>query len=85
MLDRVNLVDRILELTRPSAPGLAGSYEQARSESLSDAGLTSMGTVRLMLAIEAEFAIAIPDPELTPANFATLEAIERLISRLRGD
>jgi len=38
----------------------------ARQASLSEAGLTSMGAVRLMLAIEAEFALAIPDAELTP-------------------
>lgn len=82
MLDRVDVADRILELTRPFAPGLPASSELARSASLSDAGLTSMGTVRLMLAIEAAFAIVIPDAELAPQNFVTLDAIEALIARL---
>ena len=42
--------------------------------SLPEAGLTSMAAVKLMLAIEAEFGIAIPDADLTPENFADVRA-----------
>jgi len=41
--------------------------------------------VRLMLAIEAEFALAIPDAELTPENFASIETIKAMIERLSAD
>jgi acyl carrier protein len=74
----------LLELARRVAPGLPASQLHARALSLSDAGLTSMGAVRLMLAIEAAFNIAIPDAELTPANFANLDAVETLVARLRA-
>ena len=44
-----------------------------------------MAAVRLMLSIEAAFAIAIPDAELTPENFATTDSIEALIRRMHAD
>jgi acyl carrier protein len=81
MLDRVDTADRLLALARPFAPGLPASDALARSASLSEAGLTSMAAVRLMLAIEAAFEIAIPDAELTPENFATADTILALIGR----
>jgi|ERR1700678_1813758 acyl carrier protein len=74
----------LLELARRVAPGLPASQLDARELSLPDAGLTSMGAVRLMLAIEAAFNIAIPDAELTPANFANLDKVETLVARLRA-
>ena len=82
--DRGNIGQTLLELARRVAPGLPASQLHARSLSLPDAGLTSMGAVRLMLAIEAAFNIAIPDAELTPANFANLDAVETLVTRLRA-
>jgi acyl carrier protein len=82
MLDRVSLSDRIVEIARGFAPALPPSAAAARDASLSEAGLTSMGAVRLMLAIEAAFDIALPEPELTPANFATIGAIESMLARL---
>ena len=84
MLDRADVVDNLLALTRQFAPGLPTSDALARSASLRDAGLTSMAAVRLMLSIEAVFAIAIPDGELTPENFATADSIEALIWRMRA-
>jgi acyl carrier protein len=85
MLDRVDLADSLIRLSRPLAPGLPESDDFARRAPLSDAGLTSMDAVRLMLAIEAEFALAIPDAELTPENFASIETIKAMIERLRAD
>jgi acyl carrier protein len=54
----------------------------APDESLSDAGLTSLDMVNLMLAIEDEFGIEIPQRRMTPANFRTVAAIEQLVSNL---
>lgn len=85
MLDRSYVVDSLLALTRQFAPGLPASDALARSAPLREAGLTSMAAVRLMLSIEAAFAIAIPDTELTPENFATTDAIEALIRRMHAD
>lgn len=84
MLDRVHAADRLVDLVRQFAPGLPPGEDEARTVLLSNAGLTSMAAVRLMLAIEAEYAIAIPDSELTPAQFATVETIGSLVERLRA-
>jgi acyl carrier protein len=85
MLARVKLKDQLLELVRrhvPDLPSVSVGLEQAN---LSDAGLSSMAAVKLMLAIEATFEIAIPDAELTPENFATVDAIHALVARLLAD
>ena len=51
-------------------------------QSLTDAGLTSLDMVNLMLAIEDEFEIEIPQRQMTPANFRSIAAIETLVSML---
>jgi acyl carrier protein len=51
-------------------------------QSLTEAGLTSLDMVNLMLSIEDEFAIEIPQRRMTPANFRTVAAIEDLVTGL---
>jgi acyl carrier protein len=48
-------------------------------DNLREAGLTSLDMVNLMLAIEAEFDIEIPQSAMTPDNFDTVVAIEALV------
>lgn len=48
-------------------------------ENLREAGLTSLDMVNLMLAIEAEFDIEIPQRAMTPDNFDTIRAVETLV------
>lgn len=52
----------------------------SRSDNLREAGLTSLDMVNLMLAVEAEFDIEIPQSAMTPENFDTIAAIESLVS-----
>ncbi len=40
--------------------------------------------VNLMLAVEAEFNLTIPQEDITPENFSSIAAVESLISRLLG-
>jgi acyl carrier protein len=49
-------------------------------DNLREAGLTSLDMVNLMLAIEAEFDIEIPQSAMTPENFDTICAVESLVS-----
>jgi acyl carrier protein len=51
-----------------------------RDDNLREAGLTSLDMVNLMLGVEAEFDIEIPQSAMTPENFDTIIAIESLIS-----
>ena len=47
---------------------------------LVDVGLTSMDMVNLMLGIEAEFDFMIPQDQITPENFQSVETLERLVA-----
>jgi acyl carrier protein len=48
---------------------------------LADIGMTSMDMVNLMLAVEAEFDMMIPQADITPENFQSPQSIERLVSK----
>jgi acyl carrier protein len=46
---------------------------------LVDIGLTSMDMVNLMLGVEAEFDFTIPQEQITPENFQSIQTLERLV------
>jgi acyl carrier protein len=48
---------------------------------LSDLGVTSLKMVNLMLAVEVEFDIAIPQSDITPENFQSLGSIQALVQK----
>jgi acyl carrier protein len=52
---------------------------------LSEAGMSSIKMVNLMLAVEAEFDLSIPQNDITPENFRSVASIEALLNRLIGD
>jgi acyl carrier protein len=62
-------------LLKRGVPAIPGSGDNLR-----EAGLTSLDMVNLMLAIEAEFDIEIPQSAMTPDNFDTVAAIDTLVS-----
>jgi len=51
-------------------------------DDLREAGLTSMDMLNLVLAIEGEFDITIPESGINPANFRTITAISSLVRSL---
>ena len=51
---------------------------------LVDIGLSSMGMVELMLKVEAEFDLILPQFEITPENFRSVKAMERMILNQLG-
>ena len=55
----------------------------APQEDLREVGLTSLDMVNLVLAVESELGIAIPESEITPAKFRSVAAIETLVAGLR--
>jgi acyl carrier protein len=68
----VSLVTTILEQNSIVA-------EVASTTRLVDIGLTSMDMVNLMLGVEAEFDFTIPQAEITPENFQSVETLQRMI------
>lgn len=51
-------------------------------EDLREIGLTSIDMVSLMLAVEGEFDLTIPESEMTPQNFRSVAAIDSLVAVL---
>jgi acyl carrier protein len=49
---------------------------------LSELGMSSIKMVNLMLAVELEFDLTIPQNEITPDNFRSVASIEAMLTRL---
>jgi acyl carrier protein len=49
---------------------------------LSELGMSSIKMVNLMLAVELEFDLTIPQSEITPDNFRSVASIEAMLTRL---
>jgi acyl carrier protein len=76
---KAEVQNRILEvvetiLKQHSTPGIIAPHAR-----LADVGLTSMDMVNLMLGVEAAFDLIIPQSDITPENFQSIETIERLV------
>ena len=54
-----------------------------RDDELNECGISSLDMVNLMLAVEAEFDVKIPDRDMTPANFRSVARIEALVEKLQ--
>jgi len=70
----ISLVTNILSANSIVVDVLPGSR-------LADIGMTSMDMVSLMLAVEAEFDMTIPQADITPENFQSPQTIERMVSK----
>ena len=71
----LGLVEKVLD--RPGA-GPTLPAEAA----LSELGVSSLKMVSLMLSVEAEFDLSIPQNEITPENFRSINSIQALVTRL---
>ncbi len=84
MLDRTNtdVTDRVSRLVRRIMGEQAATQTIGHDDDLRASGLSSLGLVNLMLAVEAEFALKIPERDMTPANFRAIARIADLVRRL---
>jgi acyl carrier protein len=71
---------QIVEIIGALLAKRGGGPPLAWDQNLTDAGLTSLDMVNLMLAIEDSFDIEIPQRQMTPANFRSIATIETLVS-----
>ena len=74
--------DRLVELVKQMLSKNSITRSPSIDDQLSEAGLTSLDMVSLMIAVEAEFDITIPASDITPANFRSISTIEALIVRI---
>jgi acyl carrier protein len=73
----LSVVKSILESNHVTADVHPDSY-------LVDIGLRSMDMVALMLRVEAEFEIMLPQCEITPENFKSVRTLETVILNQLG-
>ena len=84
MADRPGITarDQITAIVEALLAKRTGARSVTTDQNLTEAGLTSLDMVNLMLAIEDEFGVEIPQRRMTPANFRSVAAIEQLVSGL---
>jgi len=81
----IDVQNRILVLVKAILEQNSIVADVRPDASLVDVGLTSMDMVSLMLGVEAEFDLTIPQSEITPENFQSIEMLERMIvGQLQG-
>ncbi|AND86671.1 acyl carrier protein [Bradyrhizobium diazoefficiens] len=71
--------NRIIKLVKGILEQNALAADVTPQAKLVDVGLTSMDMVNLMLGVEAEFDFTIPQSEITPENFQSVETLERMV------
>jgi acyl carrier protein len=72
--------DRVLALVETILEQNSIAVKVRLESRLADVGLTSMDMVNLMLGVEAEFDFTIPQSQITPENFCSIKALERMIT-----
>jgi acyl carrier protein len=80
--EMVAATGRITEIVQALLAKRPGRVLKSPDQTLTEAGLTSLDMVNLMLAIEDAFDIEIPQRRMTPANFRTVAAIENLVATI---
>ncbi|MDN5003029.1 phosphopantetheine-binding protein [Bradyrhizobium sp. GCM10027634] len=74
------LRNRIIKLVKGILEQNSLGADVTPQAKLVDVGLTSMDMVNLMLGVEAEFDFTIPQSEITPENFQSVETLERMVA-----
>jgi acyl carrier protein len=84
LLDRTNAhsTERVTQLVRQIMAKRSIDRLVGYDDVLSECGLSSLDLVNLMLAVETEFDIKIPDRDMTPSNFRSIAQIDKLVGAL---
>ena len=79
-MQNADIQNRVVTLVKSILEQNSVSADVTPDAKLVDIGLTSMDMVNLMLGIEAEFDFMIPQEQITPENFQSVETLERLVA-----
>ena len=77
--------ERLIAIVRQILGPGAASSPMPIDARFSELGLNSIKMVSLMLAIETEFELAIPQDDITPENFTSIATVESMIDRILSD
>lgn len=73
---------RVAALVRQLLAKRAIDRSVGDDDDLGESGLSSLDMVHLMLAVESEFDLKIPERDMRPANFRTVARIDALVASL---
>ena len=82
MLDSISLDARITRLIRRILVERCVERTVSSDDDLRDIGLTSLDMMSLVLLVEAEFDVRIPESKITPGNFRSIRAMSALVTGL---
>jgi acyl carrier protein len=83
MLDRTaSPTDRITALINRMLSERSLRFPAFPDDDLRSLGLSSLDMVTLVLSVESEFDISIPDGDITPARFRSIATIAALVTVL---
>jgi acyl carrier protein len=84
VLDRTNenVANRVAALVRNILDREEINRAVGADDDLRGSGLSSIGLVNLMLSVETEFDLTIPERDMTPANFRSITQITQLVDTL---
>jgi acyl carrier protein len=77
--------ERVAHLVRQLLTKRSITRAVGPDDDLVESGLSSLDLVNLMLAVETEFEIKIPERDMTPSNFRSLSRIDALVCALSPD
>jgi acyl carrier protein len=80
--DKASVADRLSLLVLRAMGKQTNAGTIAADDDLRACGLSSLALVNLMLSVEEEFELKVPERDMTPANFRTIARIAELIRTL---
>jgi len=84
MLDRdiASTTDRIAGLIRRMLSERSLGTPTSHDDDLRSLGMSSLDMVNLVLSVESEFDLSIPEADITPAKFRSIATIGELVGSL---
>jgi len=74
--------DRVADLIKRVITKRALTFPTSHDEDLRNLGLSSLDMVNLVLSVESEFNVTIPEMDITPKSFRSISTISALITGL---
>jgi acyl carrier protein len=74
--------ERVATLVQERLARRAITKPVTADDDLRESGISSLDMVNLMLAVETEFDVKIPDADMTLNNFRSISAIDTLLASL---
>ena len=82
MLDHHTPTDRVTALVNRMLTERSLKFPACPDDDLRSIGLSSLDMVNLVLSVEAEFDVSIPDADITPSKFRSISTIATLVTAL---